>query len=241
MRQRYGGSQQDMGQKSKHTQWLSTGSGMLHEEMFDNSSGGDFIKPVRQELYQLWLNVPAKHKWTEPSSVLLGGPEETPLVVTDSSRTLVLAGSFEGHSAAAPTVSRVSLLHVQILPGGEWIFRDIHFETVILYVRKGSGLQCMSKDAQGDPIPVHHIAYMDGTGRDLVLQNSHDTEVADFFLMAGEPLREPCVASGSMVMNNAQEINQAYADYQNGLFGTPWDHNLSDDDWKKHIKETTRF
>jgi quercetin 2,3-dioxygenase len=233
--QQYGGSQAELG-KGKHTQWLNTGSGMLHEEMFANDSNY-----VRQELYQLWLNVPANQKWTEPKSVLLGGPDETPLVVGDESRTLVLAGSFDGAIGAAPVVSDVSLLHVQISPQGEWIYRiPAQYETLIIYVRKGSGLSCVAPSGEEPTsIPVHHIAYMNASGQDLVLQNSDSADIADFLVLAGVPLREPCFASGSMVMSNPQEINQAYADYQAGLFGTPWDHKLSDEEWRQHVQATS--
>jgi hypothetical protein len=64
----------------KHTQWLMTGAGMLHEEMFDISSEDGFLRPSSQELYQLWLNVPAAHKMDNPRVDLLGGPDKTPTV-----------------------------------------------------------------------------------------------------------------------------------------------------------------
>lgn len=242
VRQEYGSSRDDddgggkllAGSKKKHTQWLNTGSGMLHEEMFDTRGSS------RQELYQLWLNVPAREKWTEPSSVLLGGPEETPLIVSDAGQTLVLAGSWNGHKAAAPLVSDIALLHVEIAPGQTWTYPNIpaSFETVLLYVRKGSGLECVAGSDSQD-IPVHHVAYMEPTGNQLVLRNANPKDVVDFMLLAGEPIREPFFASGSMVMSNPNEINQAYADYQAGLFGRPWDHKLSDEDWKKHVQATS--
>ena len=119
VRQWYGNSQQNPESNNKHTQWLHTGSGMLHEEMFDSSNW----LWQRQELYQLWLNVPAAHKWTRPSSVLLGGVEDTPLVTTNNTATRVLAGEFAGQVAAAPVVTDICILHVQIAPGGEWSYR----------------------------------------------------------------------------------------------------------------------
>jgi redox-sensitive bicupin YhaK (pirin superfamily) len=211
---------------------------MLHEEMFDhnnkaNTDSSSFW-PVRQELYQLWLNVPAAYKFTKPTTVLLGGPDETPLIVTDNSQTLLLAGSLNGHHAAAPLVSEICLAHVQIAPGGTWTYHDVPFATVALYVRKGSGLQCEDAD-----IPVHHMAYMDPTGDQLVLHNTDTENAVDFLLLAGEPIREPFMASGSMVMNTPGEINQAYADYERGLFGAPWDHKLSDKEWMEHVQKTS--
>jgi len=285
IKQRYGGSLQKHGLGSvgssttsstsngqsetttitKHTQWLHTGSGMLHEEMFDNnqimsesktsSSSLSFfekIAPVqRQELYQLWINVPAQDKWTTPMTRLLGGTnEETPLITAEdgvSWQTLVLAGQWNGYEAAAPIVTPMCILHVQIAPGQTWTYPDIPttFKTMILYVRKGSGLQCLSETASRDSdkkytdIPVHDMAFMETAGKELVLYNRDLHKPVDFLLLAGEPITEPYFASGSMVMNTPRDINQAYYDYQMGLFGRPWDHKLTDAEWLEHVKATT--
>lgn len=68
----------------KHTQWLTTGSGMLHEEMWDiddRGQGGNFLTPSSQELYQLWLNVPSSKKLLPPKVEVIGGEDDTPMVV----------------------------------------------------------------------------------------------------------------------------------------------------------------
>ena len=59
-----------------HAQWLFTGSGMLHEEMFDfeeeeKSGGTDEKYNSRYELYQLWINVPSNYKLNPPKVQLL--------------------------------------------------------------------------------------------------------------------------------------------------------------------------
>jgi redox-sensitive bicupin YhaK (pirin superfamily) len=167
-----------------HTQWLSTGAGLLHEEMFD------FGKSVRgkkddeddwwtdQELYQLWLNVPAREKMTPPVSYLLGDDEEhsesaTPRVVTTqqqqqggksttTTETVVLAGTYQGQTSGAPVSPQdVSIFHVTCQPGAIWEFtlpittsttttttKKKEPYTCILYLRKGS-LQ-VPKDSSGD-------------------------------------------------------------------------------------------
>lgn len=249
MRQRYGNFDQQKARQrgissgSKHTQWLNTGRGLLHEEMFDNSNTS-ILQPTRQELYQLWLNLPAREKLTEPTTILLGEPDETPLVTKDQSQTLVLAGSWNGHRAAAPIVSDITMLHVQIEAGGTWIYPHIpkSFKTILLYVRKGVGLQCREgpSDETVD-IPVHHTAYFDNDGSQLVLQNSNSNDKVDFLLLAGEPLGDPFFASGPMVMSTPEEIDQAFADYQKGMFGIPWDHKLSDEEWMNHVSKANEF
>lgn len=265
VRQEYGAdtmrNQDNSGNRyqGKHTQWLVTGSGMLHEEMFDIHSSNIFT-PSRQELFQIWLNVPARHKFDDPHSYLLGGDEETPTVVEESyigdggassssSKTLVLAGTYRNQSSAAPLLSDVALFHVTLSPGASWTYETpTAFGTAFVYVRKGS-LTCVDSSSPttnaATTIPVHHTAYLDtptgekGSSSSSVITVTADYGTgADFMFLAGRPLREPCVASGSMVMTSAAEIDEAYRDYQRGLFGQPWDHKLSDEEWQQHVAST---
>lgn len=59
------------------------------------------------------------------------------------------------------------------------------------------------------------------------------TDGADFLLMAGEPLREPILASGPFVESDSMELQRAYARYSAGAFGRPWDPTLSDEEWRR--------
>lgn len=72
VKQLYGAGEQYNG---KHTQWLTTGGGILHEEMFDMNYKNIF-QPCDQELYQLWLNLPSQEKLAPPRIDLLGGDDE---------------------------------------------------------------------------------------------------------------------------------------------------------------------
>ncbi|MCY1548537.1 hypothetical protein D9M68_846570 [compost metagenome] len=45
------------------------------------------------------------------------------------------------------------------------------------------------------------------------------TEDAVVLIMSGEPIKENIVAHGPFVMNNQQEILQAFDDYNQGKFG----------------------
>ena len=221
----------------KHTQWLTTGAGILHEEMFDiapdDTGVFDFLQPSSQELYQLWLNVPSNQKMMPPRVDLLGGEEETPTVVTENgdskTETLVLAGTYGGKTSKAPLLSDIALLHVKMSPGSTWIY-DIPdaFRTAIMYVRTGS------LSIGGERVPPQHTAYLGSFGTNLEVTSK---EGADFLLMAGEPLNEPVAAQGSMVMNSPEEINMAYNDYQSRRMGSPWDHKMSDEEWSQHVRQ----
>lgn len=218
--------------KGKHTQYLMTGSGLLHEEMFDIESDNAF-GVSGQELYQLWLNVPAKDKLSQPFIQVIGGEEETPTVVADDQvQTIVLAGEYQGRKSTARLFSDVSIFHVQMgaASGSKWKYTlpESH-ATALLYMRKGS------VTIDGETIGPQNTAYLTAFGDNLVVEAT--SENADFFFLSGEPLFEPVAAQGSMVMNSAYEINEAYADYQAGKMGSPWRENLTDQEWKNHVKE----
>lgn len=220
--------------KAHHSQWLYTGAGVLHEEMFLNEQT-NFLSPSRQELFQLWINCPRTKKYNAPFSVLLGdkiGTDDhskevnTPRIFQDKTSTLVLAGCYQGKCSAAPIDSPLMVLHVTMEPGARWEC-DTALPTALLYLRQGTVRSAETR------IETHHVAQFENNRDKIVLETSD--EPADFLFLAGEPLNEPVAQQGSFVLNNFDEINQAYNDYQTGRFGRPWDHELTDDEWRKHV------
>lgn len=217
---------------TQQAQWLHTGAGVLHEEMFHQTPAANNshhhnhnpLLPQRQELFQLWINVPAKYKMDSPQTVLL--PE---LPVVDGT-TRVLAGSYRNLTSTAPIHTPMSILHVTLPPNAVWEWEDTTntMETVIIYVRTGSLIA-------PDVVPTHTTAYF--TPRGPCRLQASDIEGCDFMFLAGQPIQEPCASQGSMVMNTHDEINSAYADYQAGYFGRPWKESLSDDEWKQHVRQ----
>jgi len=226
----------------KHTQWLHTGAGLLHEEMWDIQSQNIFDSS-KQELYQLWLNVPSYDKLTSPKIELLGGENSTPTIEKSNTKTIVICGEYDGTSASVETSSDVTILHVQMDSGSTWHHKaSATHETVILYLRQGS-ISMKGYDIDTDNVEenmileTHSTAYLSPQGDDLTI-TCHSKDIkADFLLLLGAPLDEPISAQGSMVMNSPTEINRAYADYQRGEMGAPWDQALSDEEWKLHTQK----
>ena len=241
VKQVYGAEKERHG--GKDVQWLFTGSGLQHEEMFDIDYANDSPLNSKQELYQIWLNVPAKYKMSPPQTLLLGGDSETPVVVVNdqqnrsSSTTRVIAGSYNGQSSAAPLMSPALVFHVTVTANGVWeyTFPNASYETAFLYVRQGSLSVTATAESSCTLVPVHHTAYFAQSGGDSVRITS--TEGTDFLLLAGAPLQEPVIASGSVVMNSQYEIQQANNDYARGRFGQPWSHKISDDEWERHLEQ----
>lgn len=233
IKQVYGAEKRHNG---KHTQWLTTGAGICHEEMWDiqpDEGGIDFLQPSSQELYQLWLNVPSDKKMIPPRVDILGGEDETPTVIKQNdggkTETLVLAGTYDGMTSKAPCLSYIAIFHVKMSKGSTWQYEiPPTFRTAIIYVRTGSIV------IDGKRVPPQYTAYLEVTGTSLQVSSE---EGADFLLLAGEPLNEPVAAQGSMVMNSPEEINLAYSDYQAGRMGLPWSEKLSDEQWREHVSK----
>lgn len=220
--------------KGKHTQWMITGSGMLHEEMWDIPSfslQSLLQPPSKQELYQLWLNLPSNEKLCKPKSILLGGEDETPTAVYNNTKTIVICGTYRGKKASIQTASSVDIFHVSIdSPSSQWIHTvPSSHKTIILYMRKGS---VMIADTL---VHTHCTAYVTASGDDLVVSNIG--KHADFLFLSGQPLNEPIASQGSMVMNYQNEIDEAYQDYQMAKMGAPWKHTLTDEEWREHVRK----
>ena len=174
---------------------------------------------------------------SQPYLLLLEDGKETPVVRDKGAMCRVLAGQYdEHHRAQVPTASDLSVLHVQLEPGTTWTYSvPDSYETLILYVRKGNLVVTENASSRDTKIPAHHTAFFDRSGD--TLQVAAGKDIADFMLLAGVPIQEPVSAQGSMVMNYPDEINRAYADYQQGLFGRPWPHTLSREEWLIHVQQ----
>lgn len=249
VKQVYGANDGDTPERRKHTQWLTTGAGLLHEEMFDIRFAEQFwknlFKPSRQELYQLWVNLPSDSKMCQPKVELLGDDHETPTIVKQCSvhsnsgqkakvaetKTIVICGEYDGHKASVEPASNLSIFHVQMDPGTTWSHAlPQSYKNAILYMRQGS-IHIGTKR-----IPPHYTAYLESHGTDLTV-TAGDNQEADFLLLCGEPIEEPVAARGSMVMNYDSQIEIAYDDYQKAKMGRPWSENLGDEEWMDHVKQ----
>jgi len=256
------GYKQTYGNEKRHNgnfaQWLVTGAGILHEEMWDINHEQDGICS-EQELFQLWINVPSSVKMNRPAVYLLSnnnvekhsdtyqdgniktGHVFSPIIVSPDGdvETKVLVGEYINDtsvnhvSSSIPLDSAMTILHVTMKPNTSWSMKDIppSYRTAMLYMRKGS-LQIASQD---EYLPAHFTAYLTPFGNEINAKAGSDG--ADFLLLAGEPINEPIQARGSMVMNSFDEIDQAYNDYSNGLMGRPWSQDLQDDQWRDHVNK----
>jgi len=223
-------------------QWMTAGRGLRHEEMWRTGGATD---STDQELFQIWVNLPARAKLTRPRMQMLGG--ENSLQHSDDSNhrvevhelgpvpcaepvqgvsLRVIAGEAEGVRSPVDTFSDVAILHVTLAPKARWSWPKPRGWTCIVYARRGE----VSVGRPGGLLPLHCTATLDRRGDEVVLEAGLGG--ADLLLLAGAPLGERVEMGGNIVMNTPQELAEADRDLAYGLFGPVWQHTEKDGDWR---------
>lgn len=193
-------------------QWMTAGSGILHEEMPKEPEEGIM------EGFQLWVNLPASLKMTEPRyrGVI---SSQIPEVKHDDGITVkVIAGEFEGVKGAVGEIfAEPEYLDVTIPAGGFFEQPVKHGQAVFAYVFEGEGIfgdfELDSLDNGKSVSATKLLIFDDG---DLV--RAYAGEHVRFLLVSGKPLNEPIARYGPFVMNTSEEIEQALKDLRNGTF-----------------------
>jgi redox-sensitive bicupin YhaK (pirin superfamily) len=216
-------------------QWLTAGAGVVHSEMFPLL---DRHGPNTLELFQIWLNLPARNKLAAPYFTMFWD-RDIPRRRYPGVEVTVIAGALEGaaplapppHSWAASEDADVAIWSIAMEPGAQWTVppaRDARTNRA-LHVFSGKGLRAVDRVIPGTAmIRVHadqpvSIEAIDGPVEILLLQ--------------GRPIGEPVAQYGPFVMNTQAEIHQAIADYRRTLFGGwPWRENAP-----VHDRDAGRF
>jgi redox-sensitive bicupin YhaK (pirin superfamily) len=199
------------------TQWMTAGGGILHIEAPPEevvARGGLFHG------FQLWVNLPARLKWTPPRYQDIRGGAVALLSSSDGGALLrVIAGEVAGHAGPGITHTPITLLHATLAPGAELRLPWRPDFNALVYVLAGAG----SVGGERRPVRMGQLAvYGPGdlvTVRAAVGQESRSLQL-DVLLLGGLPIREPIAAYGPFVMNTRAELIQAFEDYQAGRLGT---------------------
>ncbi len=202
-------------------QWLTTGSGIMHAEMFPllNPSGANPL-----ELFQIWLNLPPESKMVPAHFSMLWG-EEIPTVNPAPGVTLdVIAGVVDGATTPAPPPdswasrpdSHLGIWLVRMDPGATWQLPTAP-EGVnrMLHCVVGSGARIGSVEVS------HREAARLRPEIETIVVNGEET--VEFLMLQGRPIGAPVFQMGPFVMNTPEELRVAYDDYRRtGFGGWPW-------------------
>jgi redox-sensitive bicupin YhaK (pirin superfamily) len=225
-------------------QWLTAGQGVVHSEMFPLL---DSDKENPLELFQIWLNLPARSKMSPPHFTMFWSGEIPRVVSSDAAgrktKVAVIAGALEGadkplapppDSWAAQPQSDVAIWTITMEPGARWTLPAATGEGTQrrLYFFKGKSAQ-----AAGQEVPSPSAIELKPDA-DVELVNGDG--VGEFLLLQGRPVGEPVVQYGPFVMNTQAEIAQTMQDYRRTQFGGwPWPdsapvHGTDPDRFAKH-------
>ena len=202
-------------------QWLTAGKGVVHSEMFPLL---DPAGPNELELFQIWLNLPAKHKMVPPYFRMLWDPDiprVREMSAGGAAVITVIAGALNGtqplppppDSWAADPASDVAIWSIALEAGATWFIPPAgSAETSrTLHVFKGTEL-CVGGQIVRCPAAIRVQA-------DQPAPIEATNGPAEILLLQGRPIAEPVAQYGPFVMNSRAELEQAFADYQETLFG----------------------
>ena len=184
-------------------QWMTAGRGVVHSEM-----------PMQEDGllagFQLWVNLPAKHKMTTPRYQELDADSISREQREGGVTMRVVAGE-TGNGTRGPVedlATPVSYFDVS-LPAGtsfaEPLPRDYN---AFVYLVEGE------VRIGGETIPSRALAEL-GAGEGIEIEAPTASRL---LLVAGRPLNEPVARRGPFVMNHEAELRQAFDDYQAGRF-----------------------
>jgi redox-sensitive bicupin YhaK (pirin superfamily) len=203
-------------------QWLTAGSGVVHSEMFPLLHGD---RPNELELFQIWLNLPARDKLVAPYFTMLWDQDIPRLEQRDAdgraATTTVIAGALDGLTALPPPPNSwaarpeadVAIWSIALAAGASWTVppaRDASTNRT-LHQFRGKALEVGGRVLPGPAaIRVHAdqatpIRAVDGP--------------VEIMLLQGRPIGEPVAQSGPFVMNTRAELEQAYQEYRRTQFG----------------------
>jgi redox-sensitive bicupin YhaK (pirin superfamily) len=181
-------------------QWMKAASGVIHSEMPQQSHG-------LMRGFQLWINLPAKEKMSEPEYQEFT-PEAVPEVSFEGGKVRVLSGNFQGQSGVISDPNTEAFyLDVTLSAQKTFAYQTPSQHCCFIYVFDGSA----AVDAQ--TLPRHSLAVFTAGE---TLQIDSGSSGARFIVVGGKPIGEPIVQYGPFVMNTRAEIEQAFSDYQTG-------------------------
>jgi len=227
-----GAHQDSMGNKGRllqgDVQWMTAGSGIIHDEGRDHPGG-------LLHGFQMWVNLPRKHKLCDPQYQQITAKNFPFLEVADGVKCKVIAGeiAYEEGVFRSPLRPIVPIHYFDYhLESGQVHHRHVipkemreAFTTVIVYVYDGEGVVADGDSKGGDDskrwvtVKRKDTLKMSESGGCIEFESA-GTKDFGFLLLMGQPIQEPIAWKGPFVMNTHQEIEQCFEDYKNGKLAT---------------------
>jgi redox-sensitive bicupin YhaK (pirin superfamily) len=205
-------------------QWMTAGSGILHQEMPKGDTKG------RMHGFQLWANLPSALKMTSPRYQEIKSTDIPEVTDDDGTKVRLVCGDFWGKKGPVDGIAADPIYIDVSVPAGKR--KSLPIDTrnnAFAYVFAGSGKFCNASDPLA--VPTESVGWLDTTppietnNRSLILFDSGDEvtvqageEGIRFLLISGRPLKEPVAWYGPIVMNTQAELQKAFEELQDGTF-----------------------
>ena len=209
-------------------QWMTAGSGILHQEMPKGSPNG------AMHGFQLWGNLPSSLKMTAPRYQDIGAADIPEVTDDDDTRVKVITGEFWGKRGPVDGIAAdPQYLDIFVPAGLTKTFQIDTYRRAFAYVFQGSGAfvdasapsgVLLEKEVMGRELNIRDLS----GDRTLIRFGSGDEvtvtagdEGIRFLLISGAPIAEPVAWHGPIVMNTREELMTAFAELRNGTFIRP--------------------
>ncbi len=198
-------------------QWMTAGKGILHSEMPEQQEG--LLKG-----FQLWVNLPAKAKMSEPGYQEFL-PESTPLEQRDNGIEIRVIAGETNQGTIGPVINAhtyPTYMDVSLPANTTFDQTLVNEHNAFIYVIEGEvSVQDSTSSAQGKANNIVKAKNLAVLSKGDIVTVSSNINGARFLLIAGKPLNEPVARMGPFVMNTQTEIRQAVEDFHSGKFGQP--------------------
>jgi redox-sensitive bicupin YhaK (pirin superfamily) len=187
--------------KSGDVQWMTAGSGIVHQEMPKRYEG-------LMRGFQLWVNLPAANKMMGPRYRGIT-QEDIPTVKEQGATIKIISGEVNGQKGPIKDlVVKVDYLDINLEKQASFSRNINNDDTVFSFVFEGSGYF-------GDTRVEAGYCILFDNGDTVKIKT---TTGVRFLLVSGKPLKEKIAWGGPIVMNTQQELNQAFRELENGTF-----------------------
>lgn len=189
--------------------------------MFTSGRGAIHMEETGQKLYddgglyhgfQIWLNMPAKHKFINPSTVVYH-EEKMGFVQKENYSAKVVLGEGFGVKSQIETLFPAFYFHVKIEANTKLEIPTNPTHNAFIYLIDGK------LEAEGNRLINKNQVVLYQRNADYI--NLFAKEKSELLILGGAPHNEPVYAYGPFVMNTEQEIRQCINDYQSGKMGNP--------------------
>lgn len=181
--------------------WMTAGRGLRQTDRLEAGSVQGF---------QLWLNLPRDAKMQAPVHRAVEATD-IPAVIFRTAEVKVLAGRYYGLlGPIASPATQPFIADVSLRCEGEVTLDIPDDHEGLVYVFSGGGVAI-------EQTLVHpgQAGVLSGGN---VLNLVAGADGARVLVATARPLKEPVARHGPFVMNTAQDLSQAFKDYQNGTF-----------------------